>query len=135
MIVLTNGKKCFPEEVEALVNDIPGIKESVVWGENSSREAIDIVAVLHIDREKIPQEVDPSDDIKLTAWLSEEIKEVNSKMPAYKGIKYFIITENDFVKTTTLKIKRPEVIKIIHDKLQSANETMKGVHMKNIDKI
>lgn len=135
MIVLTNGKKCFPEEVEALINDIPGIKESVVWGENSSRDAVDIVAVLHIDREKIPQEADPSDDSKLTAWLSEKIKEVNSQMPAYKGVKYFIITENDFVKTTTLKIKRPEVIKTIHDKLQSANETMKGVHMKNIDKI
>lgn len=135
MIVLTNGKKCFPEEVEALLNDIPGIKESVVWGENSSRDAIDIVGVLHVDREKIPQEAEPSDDSKLAAWLSEEIKEVNSKMPAYKGVKYFIITENDFIKTTTLKIKRPEVLKLIHDKLQSTNETMRSANMKNIDKI
>lgn len=135
MIVLTNGKKCFPEEIESLISNIEGVKESVVWGESSSRESVDIAASILIDREKISKSSGASDDEGITAWLSTKIKEVNSQMPAYKSIKYFAITEKDFIKTTTLKIKRPAVIKDIHDKLSNANQTMKSVHMKNIDTI
>jgi long-chain acyl-CoA synthetase len=135
MIVLTNGKKCFPEEVEALLNDLPGIKESVVWGEKSARDTVDITAVIHIDREVISKETGSESDELIAHWLSEWIKKVNDQMPFYKGIKYFVITETDFMKTTTLKIKRPEVEKWIHGKLDAANETMKGAHLRNIDKI
>lgn len=32
MIVFTNGKKAFPEEYEMLLNSLPGIRDSYVWG-------------------------------------------------------------------------------------------------------
>ena len=51
MIVLTNGKKAFPEEIESLINIVPGVRESFVWGEESDRETDDICAkILSIDR-------------------------------------------------------------------------------------
>ena len=133
MIVLTNGKKCFPEELEALLNQIPGVKESIVWGEESARDAVDIVASVLIDREKMAKSAGSSEDPAIAAWLQSRIKDVSTLMPAYKTIKYFVITEQDFIKTTTLKIKRPVMIQTIHDTLKAANQTMKAVHMKNID--
>ncbi len=133
MIVLTNGKKCFPEEIEALLNQIPGVKESIVWGEESARDAVDIVASILIDREKMAKSAGSSEDFTLSSWLQTKIKEVSTMMPAYKTIKYFVITEKDFIKTTTLKIKRPAVIQEIHSKLREKNQTMKSAHMKNID--
>lgn len=135
MIVLTNGKKVFPEEVEALLLDIPELKESLVWGEKSSRDAVDIVAALNIDREKISKEINKNDDESIAKYLETKIKEVNSTMPNFKNIKYFVITEEEFVKTTTLKIKRNINVDIIHEKLEKAKETMRGMHMKNIDNL
>lgn len=135
MIVLTNGKKCFPEELESLINQIPGVKESVVWGEDSSRDAVDIVASLLIDREKIAKAAGSAEDALIGAWLQSRIKEVSALVPSYKTIKYFVITETDFIKTTTLKIKRPAVIQGIHDKLTEKKQTMRSANMENIDKL
>ena len=133
MIVLTNGKKVFPEELESLIGQIPGVKESVVWGEESARDAVDIVASILIDREKIAAAAGSAEDSAIITMLQSKIKEVSAMMPSYKVIKYFVITEKDFAKTTTLKIKRPVVIQAIHDKLKAANHTMKSVHMRNYD--
>ena len=38
--------------------------------------------------------------------ISEVVKEVNKKLPKYKHIRRFDIRENEFIKTTTNKIKR-----------------------------
>ncbi len=135
MIVLTNGKKCFPEEIESLISHIPGVKESIVWGEDSSRESVDIVASILIDREKISKASSNESDLEIANYLQKALKEVNAQMPSYKAIKYFVITEADFAKTTTMKIKRPVVIKNIHDTLAAKSLTMKNANMKNIDKL
>ena len=50
MIVLTNGKKAFPEEIEAVLTEIKGVTEAFVWGNKNDREAIDICAKLLINR-------------------------------------------------------------------------------------
>jgi long-chain acyl-CoA synthetase len=133
MIVLTNGKKCFPEEIESLLNQIPGVKESIVWGEENVRKAVDIVACIHIEREKMAKSAESAEDPAISAWLANRVKEVCVRMPAYKAIKYFIITEQDFIKTTTLKIKRPAMIGDINDKLAAKNQTMKTANTKNLD--
>ena len=45
--------------------------------------------------------------------ISEVVQTVNSKLPNYKHIKNFIIRDEEFEKTTTKKIKRPEEMKKI----------------------
>lgn len=135
MIVLTNGKKCFPEEIEALLSDIPGLKETLVWGESNNRDAVDIVAALHIDRDKAAKEAGSDKDEDIARWLSDGIREVNSRLPNFKNIKYFVITEQDLIKTTTLKIKRNVNVDLIRAKLVKVGQDMRGMHMRNIDYI
>jgi len=109
MIVLTNGKKAFPEEIEFLVNRIPGVKESVVWGDTGKEREdvrVDICAKIVIDREKLPEEAG-KDNEAVSRYFNSQIKALNQQMPPYKAIKYFILAEKDLIKTTTLKVKRP----------------------------
>ena len=51
---------------------------------------------------------------KIFGDLNEkEIKKINKTMPAYKYIRNVMITEEELIKTTTLKIKRHEEMKKI----------------------
>jgi len=125
MIVLTNGKKVFPEEIELLTDRIPGIKESLAWGHNSAKGTVDICAKFVIDPDSLPDDC-KNDDKKIANYIDEQIKIINTKMPVYKSIKYFIFTETDMIKTTTLKIKRPLEEKSINQYLTENNLTMRS---------
>lgn len=111
MIVFTNGKKAFPEEYEALLNNIPGVKESFVWGNKAPDGDIQVCAKLLIDKEQLGIKEDDikfeSEIDKLSKAFDAAIKEINKNIPQYKIIRYFIMTTEEFVKTTTLKVKRP----------------------------
>jgi len=117
MIVLTNGKKAFPEEYEVLLNNIPGVKDSFVWGNKASDGDIQICAKLVIDDEQLIKKYGtlPPDE-KLAEIFNAAIKEINKNMPQYKIIRYFIMTRDELVKTTTLKIKRP----VEHERVKEA---------------
>jgi len=137
MIVLTNGKKAFPEEIESLINLIPGVRESMVWGETSERDAIDICAKMLIDRQEVGKhlpipEKNPG-DLAIGSYFKDHMKEVNHQMPSYKGIRYFVFSEGEMVKTTTLKIKRPQELAMIHAALEKAGSTMKQANGQNLD--
>ena len=38
--------------------------------------------------------------------ISDAIKDINKKLPNYKNVKKVTLREKDFIKTTTMKIKR-----------------------------
>ena len=110
VIVLKNGKNVYPEEIETLINKLPGVKESFVFGKPEKDDPIDLKLCAEIvyDKEKFNSE--NIDEIKEIIW--KNIKEnVNKSMPTYKYIKEIIITEEELIKTTTLKVKRHEEIK------------------------
>ena len=113
VIVLKNGKNVFPEETEALINKIPGVKESFVFGKPDEEDENDLKMCVEVvyDRDAMKTEynVETENDIKAKLW--EKIKEINKTMPKYKYVKELIITEEPLIKTTTLKIKRHEEIK------------------------
>jgi len=132
MIVLTNGKKAFPEEIEFLINRIPGVKESLVWGDTTSRENVDICTKLVLSPEDLPSETG-SDEKALVRYLTEQLKLISQQMPPYKVIKYFIITREDLIKTTTLKVKRPPEQEKITKRLTELGLTMKTANGKYID--
>lgn len=52
------------------------------------------------------------EEIKKTIW--EKVKEANKLVPKYKYIKNMILTNMEFAKTTTNKIKRFEEMKKMH---------------------
>jgi len=132
MIVLTNGKKAFPEEIEFLINRIAGVRESLVWGDTSSRESVEICAKIVLSPDALPEAV--KDDEKLQpAYFDEQLKLVSLQMPKYKAIKYFLMTHEDLIKTTTLKVRRPVENKKTADRLAELDLTMKTASGKIID--
>ena len=115
VIVLKNGKNIYPEEVESLINEIEGIKESFVFGRADKGDDSDlkIAAKIVYDKDIMKKKfgLEKEEEIKDKIW--KDIKEINKTMPTYKYIKEIHITEKELIRTTTLKIKRFEEIKTI----------------------
>ena len=115
MIVLKNGKKIFPEEIETLVNRLDLVEESFVFGMPDEKDKNDVTlsvkAVYNKDiaKEKYGEKTEK----ELYDILWNEIKELNKSFPSYKHIKKLILTDKELIKTTTKKVKRQEEMKII----------------------
>lgn len=113
MIVLKNGKKAFPEEIEILLNKIPGVLDSFVFGEPIDGDRTDLRIAVQVQySEKEIAELygaKTPDEIREAIW--HKIKEVNQTLPHYKRVTDLYLTEEPFIKTTSLKIKRKEQIK------------------------
>ncbi len=80
----------------------------MVYGKEQEGEKELLISVKVIpDYEKI-EELHGKDlskeQIRDIIW--EQIKEINKKSPSYKAIKNLEIKEDEFIKTTTMKIKR-----------------------------
>ena len=117
VIVLKNGKNIFPEEMEALVNKIEGVKESFIFGKQQSEDKEDIKINVKIifDREIIKEAYKVEKDEEIYDVLLDKIKDINQIMPKYKSIKGIIISEEPLLKTTTNKIKRQANLEIIEN--------------------
>ena len=115
MIVLKNGKKVFPEELETLVNRIPEIVESIVFGmpEEDDKSKIKIAIKVVYNEEKVKEKYGDISEEELFKNIWSEIKEVNKLLPPYKYIKHMILTNKPLIKTTTQKVKRNEELKEI----------------------
>ncbi len=109
VIVTKNGKNIFPEEVEAYLAKCPFIKESLVWGkfvEESGETEVNAQIVIDLDEIKEKLNVNIISKEEIYKVIQSEIKEINKQMPLYKRIKDFTVREEEFIKTTTKKIKR-----------------------------
>ena len=115
MIVLKNGKKVFPEELETQINKIEEIEESFVYGMPVNNDRNDLkVSVKVVYDEEIVKAKYPNikiEELKKIIW--EKIKEVNKTFPQYKYIKGMILTKDPLIKTTTNKIKRNEEMRLL----------------------
>ena len=115
VIVLKNGKNIFPEELEILVNKLPYVSESMVFGRPEADGDYKICAKIVYNKDhfnEIHKDISNQEEIKNIIW--NDIKnEVNHKMPAYKYIREIIVTEVPLIKTTTQKVKRHEELKLI----------------------
>lgn len=110
VIVLKNGKNIYPEELEMLVNKLPLVKDCMVFGKPKDDDVVLSVKVQY-DEEYIKEKYSDIDEEKIYEILWEQIKQINRTMPTYKYIKNLVTTKEDFIKTTTAKIKRHEEMK------------------------
>ena len=113
VIVTRNGKNIYPEELENKINNIPLVSESMVYGYVDEKNNIIVTARVTLDEEYITEtykEARPKDN-ELRDMVWESIKNINHKLTPYKSIKKLEIKKGDFVRTTTLKVKRHEEIK------------------------
>lgn len=99
MILGPNGQNIYPETIEALLNTMPFIMESIVLEEDRS-----IVALIVPDKQLLEQEEIPSEEVE--SIIKGYVKEVNSALPSFSQINTFRIRNEEFEKTPKRSIKR-----------------------------
>ena len=103
MIVLDNGKNVYPEEIENYILGIPYIQEAIVKSKkNAIGQEVALIAEVFLNQEKI-DELNIED---INGTLKKDINEVCKELPVYKHISDIEIRKEEFIKTTTNKIKR-----------------------------
>jgi long-chain acyl-CoA synthetase len=110
IIVTAAGINIYPEDIERILNKMPQVKDSCVIGiKTQTGEKIHSVLLLE-------KGVDPTSADKI-------ITEANSKLETSKQIKgYSLWKEEDFPRTTTMKIKKFIVKETIQQKTASPEE-------------
>ena len=108
VIVLKNGKNIFPEELETLLNRNPFVLESMIVGEFNPQDGeTTLCAQIVPDLAYVLETLGENADAQALQKAAEDVvKEVNRRNPHYKYIKRCVVRENEFIKTTTKKIKR-----------------------------
>lgn len=115
MIVLRNGKKVFPEELELLINRLELVEESMVFGlpDKQVKDDVKVAVKIVYNKEVVKQKYKDKTQEELYQIIWNQIKELNNSFPRYKHIQKMILTDEELIKTTTKKIKRQEEIKKI----------------------
>lgn len=110
MIVLKNGKKVFPEELELLINRLDEVEECMVFGmpDNKDKNDVKLSVKVVYNKEYVKEKYPNIEKEELEKIIWEKIKEINKTFPPYKYIKNMILTDKELIKTTTKKIKRNE---------------------------
>lgn len=111
MIVIGNGKKVFPEEIEYLLEKCDGVKECMAYGHTDEQGYVTVAVKIYPDfdyfKELNYDKDSPEFAEYLEAFFKTAVKEkVNRNLPAYKAVRKIELRYREFDKTTTKKIKR-----------------------------
>lgn len=104
IIILSNGKNIFPEEIEEHLYTSPLIGECVVIGRKNSAGDTRITAVIYPSDEAVELE-GKSEEEKL-ALIRDAVNTINRSLPVYKHVRDVELRSEEFEKTTTRKLKR-----------------------------
>ncbi|MBQ3053869.1 MAG: AMP-binding protein [Clostridia bacterium] len=106
VIVTSNGKNIFPEELETYLSRSPYIAESFVRGKEKGND-LTVAAQIIPDYDEVKAQLGEGyTQEMLIDLIKEEITKVNEVVQDYKRIATFSIRQRPFDKTTTHKIKR-----------------------------
>ena len=107
LIILSNGKNVYPEEIEDALAATPGVLEIVVYEGKSKRgEAYDtIVAEIFPDKDYLASA--GVEDAK--AYFQKHVNEYNRATTPYKKVGLLRVREEEFPKNTLRKILRREI--------------------------
>jgi long-chain acyl-CoA synthetase len=108
IIVDTNGKNVYPDEIEELYSDSPFVKElSVVGLPDGIGEKVACMVVPDYDH-----------DIALSRdetrrRVEEHFKDISSALPFFKRVKVLHFSDDELPRTATRKVKRREVLRMM----------------------
>lgn len=107
MIVLSGGKKVFPEEVESVLEQNPNFAEVCVFGATRTSGAKDgteeIMTVIVPTEEVLAKYPDEND---LQAFIGHEVKNLSVQLAPYKRPVNIVVRKEPFPRTATRKVKR-----------------------------
>jgi long-chain acyl-CoA synthetase len=100
MILSSSGQNIYPEEIEAKINTMPYVLESLVI-ENKEHK---LIAFVYPDKTKAKK--DGIDDEKLNGIMEESRLKLNATLASFAKLSDIRIHPEEFEKTSTKKIKR-----------------------------
>ena len=104
LIILSNGKNVYPEEIENELVATPGILDIIVYEGQSKRGVMHNAIVAEVYPDKDYMEKNGITDIK--AHLQPYINEYNKNAVSYKKIMHLKVRAKEFPKNTLRKIQR-----------------------------
>ena len=108
IIVDTNGKNVYPDEVEEVYQDSSYIKELSVFGlPDGIGEKVACIVVPDKEYDIALSETE------LRIKIEEHFRDVSAKLPYYKRVKVLHFTDEELPRTATRKVKRREVLNIV----------------------
>ena len=97
MILTPNGQNIYPEEIEVVLNALPGVAESLIVNRNDR-----LVALIVPDQNQLGD----MDASGLKSIMDANIDALNTKIPAYSHVSGYEIRFEPFVKTPKGSIRR-----------------------------
>ena len=108
IIVDTNGKNVYPDEIEELYGDSPFIKElSIVGLPDGIGEKVACLVVPDYDYDIALSRAE------VRRKIEEHFRDISSTLPFYKRVKVLHFWDGDLPRTATRKVKRREVVAAI----------------------
>ena len=99
MILSASGQNIYPEEIEAKLNNMPYVMESLVIENNGKLIALVCPDYEAVDAERVDQE-------QLEILMEENRKLLNSMVASYEGVSKIQLYPHEFEKTPKKSIKR-----------------------------
>lgn len=100
MILSSSGQNIFPEEIEARLNNMPFVQESLVIERNKK-----LVALVYPDYEALDSlGLNPNENLK--AIMDENLKNLNNSVATYEKVSQIQLYPTEFEKTPKRSIKR-----------------------------
>lgn len=110
MILSSSGQNIFPEEIEARLNNMPFVLESLIIERNKK-----LVALVYADYEALDSlGLNNTDNLKTI--MDENLKNLNNSVAAYEKVSRIQLYPNEFEKTPKRSIKRYLYNSITEDK-------------------
>lgn len=99
MLLRANGQNIYPEEIEAKLNNMPYVGESIVLDRDGH-----LFALIYPDKEAM--ETDGVNAEELTGYMDSNIENLNSIIGQYEKVRGYELVNNEFEKTPKRSIKR-----------------------------
>jgi long-chain acyl-CoA synthetase len=99
MLLGANGQNIYPEEIEAKLNNMPFVMESLVIEKDGK-----LYGLIYPDLEAVDGEGISTKDLEVI--MEENRKALNSIVASYEGVTKLILYPTEFEKTPKKSIKR-----------------------------
>lgn len=113
MIVLSGGKKVFPEEVEAVLEKSSYFAEVCVLGISrtfGAKDGTEEIAAVIVPKDEL---IAKYDEDTLDKLIRAEVKSLSARLTPYKRPVNIVISKTPLPRTTTRKVKRKEVKELV----------------------
>lgn len=127
ILVMSNGKKVAPEELENHIGIMPHVKEVLVFLSDREDKHELIAAEIYVDPK--------SDSEESRQSILKAIDKMNRNLPIYKRVQRIYFRDNEFEKTTTHKIVRKPVICSTHNADQKVSAVQQTIFSQIADMI